>query len=338
MEHTAVSQVAVARDRPSSNVTVRSTAVEEALEIGGRVYYPHKLAVLGAPSDFQMRLKATQLSSVTVGLLEYSTPVRVKTEPLGDSYQINFPVFGRVKLRYGNDSTVATASTAAIHGPSKATSFEGWFEPAQLCGIKVPMDLLNRELETLLGRAPEKDLAFETHADMNTHRGREWRFAVEILLGALRNAESLTASPLIAVPAVQCTVRGLLLWAPNNYSAELAGPTAAVESAVVRRAVDFIEANAHRPLTVDDVAGDACASLRALQMGFRKHLDSTPMAYLRAVRLRRVRSELLSAGPTARVADIAARWGFPHAGRFASQYTQLFGEAPSQTLRNSMVS
>jgi hypothetical protein len=32
---------------------------------------------------------------------------------------------------------------------------------------------------------------------------------------------------------------------------------------------------------------------------------------------------------------VASRWGFMHFGRFAQQYRQLFGEAPSQTLRLS---
>jgi transcriptional regulator GlxA family with amidase domain len=30
---------------------------------------------------------------------------------------------------------------------------------------------------------------------------------------------------------------------------------------------------------------------------------------------------------------VAGRWGFVHLGRFASQYRQLFGETPSETLR-----
>jgi AraC-like DNA-binding protein len=33
------------------------------------------------------------------------------------------------------------------------------------------------------------------------------------------------------------------------------------------------------------------------------------------------------------VNEIAARWGFDHAGNFAADYRRLFGELPSQTLR-----
>jgi transcriptional regulator GlxA family with amidase domain len=62
------------------------------------------------------------------------------------------------------------------------------------------------------------------------------------------------------------------------------------------------------------------------------------MTYLRPLRLHRVRGELTDASqirsPTV-VTAVASRWGFVHLGRFGQQYRQLFGEAPSQTLRSS---
>jgi AraC family ethanolamine operon transcriptional activator len=46
-----------------------------------------------------------------------------------------------------------------------------------------------------------------------------------------------------------------------------------------------------------------------------------------------VRRELRAAEPgTARVTDVAMRWGFWQLGRFAVEYRALFGERPSQTL------
>ena len=62
------------------------------------------------------------------------------------------------------------------------------------------------------------------------------------------------------------------------------------------------------------------------------------MTYLRHLRLHRVRAELADASrvrSAAAVTAAASRWGFMHFGRFAQQYRQLFGEAPSQTLRLS---
>src|SRR5690606_32404292 len=44
----------------------------------------------------------------------------------------------------------------------------------------------------------------------------------------------------------------------------------------VRRAVDFIDENAHRDITVDDVAQAVHMSTRGLQYAFRRALDTTP--------------------------------------------------------------
>jgi transcriptional regulator GlxA family with amidase domain len=58
------------------------------------------------------------------------------------------------------------------------------------------------------------------------------------------------------------------------------------------------------------------------------------MMYLRRLRLHHVHAELAANSPNSlTVTTVAGRWGFVHLGRFASQYRQLFGETPSETLR-----
>ncbi|WIB00600.1 AraC family transcriptional regulator [Curtobacterium sp. MCBA15_012] len=102
----------------------------------------------------------------------------------------------------------------------------------------------------------------------------------------------------------------------------------------VRAAVELIHARAHEPLTVSDIARAADLSVRGLQESFQRVLDRTPMQYLREVRLRRAYDDLLRAEPgQVSVADVAARWGFTHMGRFSGEYLRRFGEYPKQTLR-----
>jgi AraC-like DNA-binding protein len=60
----------------------------------------------------------------------------------------------------------------------------------------------------------------------------------------------------------------------------------------------------------------------------------SPMAYVRAVRLRHAHRDLRSADPTDNtVAAIAHRWGFTHLGRFAAAHTTTYGVTPLQALR-----
>jgi transcriptional regulator GlxA family with amidase domain len=57
------------------------------------------------------------------------------------------------------------------------------------------------------------------------------------------------------------------------------------------------------------------------------------MAYVRKVRLDRVRADLLRSDPQrVGVTQIATQWGFMHLSRFARQYRDLFNELPSTTL------
>jgi transcriptional regulator GlxA family with amidase domain len=108
----------------------------------------------------------------------------------------------------------------------------------------------------------------------------------------------------------------------------------ATAPATIRRAVTVIEERAAEPLTVAAIASASGISVRALQEGFRRHLDTTPRAYLHEVRLRHARGELTAADPTSTtVTRVAARWGFLQPGRFAAQYRDRFGEPPAATLR-----
>lgn len=101
----------------------------------------------------------------------------------------------------------------------------------------------------------------------------------------------------------------------------------------LRVAVEYLYAHAHLPVHVEDVARAAGIGLRALQLKFRRELNTTPQEYLRHIRLDRVHAELLHGEPgTTTVGEVAQRWGFVHLGRFAASYAHRFGEYPRTTL------
>jgi transcriptional regulator GlxA family with amidase domain len=114
------------------------------------------------------------------------------------------------------------------------------------------------------------------------------------------------------------------------------GDTAAAgDPAVIRRAVEFMHTNAHRPIGLAEIAEASGIGARGLQASFRQYRRQTPLGYLREVRMRGARLELVAADSTGRdtVAGIAAKWGFTHPGRFSLSYRRVFGCSPSVTLR-----
>ncbi|WP_433220220.1 helix-turn-helix transcriptional regulator [Dactylosporangium sp. CS-047395] len=141
--------------------------------------------------------------------------------------------------------------------------------------------------------------------------------------------------PLLAGNAARLLLATALATFPSNVSHE---PTIEdrhdAHPVTLRRAVAFIDANAHRDISPGDVASAAHVTIRTLQLAFRRHLDTTPGAYLRRVRLEHAHRDLLDADPAATtVGAVASRWGFASHSRFTAHYHAVFGQAPSETLR-----
>jgi transcriptional regulator GlxA family with amidase domain len=105
---------------------------------------------------------------------------------------------------------------------------------------------------------------------------------------------------------------------------------------LLRRAIVFIHDNAHGDIGLTDIAVAANVTPRSVQYMFRRHLGTTPLEYLRRVRLDCAHRDLQAADPAVdTVTAIACRWGFTHPGRFSVAYKRVFGTAPSRTLRTS---
>ena len=101
----------------------------------------------------------------------------------------------------------------------------------------------------------------------------------------------------------------------------------------VIRACNFVDAHLRAPIALMDLCTAAGVSTRALEYGFRDFYDLGPMAYVRNLRLCRVRHDLLDPNRDDHsVSGAARRWSFTHMGQFSHDYRALFGEMPSMTL------
>lgn len=122
---------------------------------------------------------------------------------------------------------------------------------------------------------------------------------------------------------------------PNSARARQRQPAASLAPYYVRRVETYIRANLHEPLTIERLAEQAAVSASTLFAGFRNCHGVSPMAYVRQLRLERVRADLTAAdgAPGISVTDVATKWGFAHLGRFSVDYKRQFGESPSASLR-----
>jgi len=117
-------------------------------------------------------------------------------------------------------------------------------------------------------------------------------------------------------------------------SAEPESGTYTSRRRAIKKARALIEDRLGKPPTVRELCDHAGVSWRTLDYAFREHLDMTPQAYVKAIRLDKVR-RLLRTNSCASVALAARRCGFRHMSKFAADYRSHFGELPSDTLRVS---
>lgn len=111
-------------------------------------------------------------------------------------------------------------------------------------------------------------------------------------------------------------------------------PSKNCRPARLKKALEVIHASLKNEISLEELTQAAGCSARTLQHLFAEHMGMGPMTYVKQIRLDRVRQDLLNASPeTTTVSEIAARWGFFHASNFTANYSRLFGEKPSQTLR-----
>ncbi len=108
-------------------------------------------------------------------------------------------------------------------------------------------------------------------------------------------------------------------------------PTAEARKRLVDKACELMLGQADEPLSMLEVCRRVGASRRKLNSCFQEALGTSPIKYLRAVRLNGVRRDLRAGANS--VLEAAARWGFWHLGQFSQDYKRQFGELPSQTLK-----
>ncbi|MGI8398358.1 hypothetical protein ACRYWZ_18485 (plasmid) [Agrobacterium deltaense] len=106
----------------------------------------------------------------------------------------------------------------------------------------------------------------------------------------------------------EATMIALLEAVPNTYLPRLSGPVSPAAPWHVKKSVEYMHANLSHPLTVSQVAREIGASVRSLQTAFRQFKATTPLAYLRTIRLEAAREALLCEGHLVTISASRGRW------------------------------
>ncbi|MCB4771836.1 AraC family transcriptional regulator [Ancylobacter sp. Lp-2] len=150
-------------------------------------------------------------------------------------------------------------------------------------------------------------------------------------VGSLPEATSPLVRDLLVRQYQDVMTSLLLLHVPHSLSELLRRAGEGGQPQHLRRALDYIHANLEQPLALEAIAAAAGCSPRQLQLAFRSHLDTTPMAMAKKLRLEMAEARLRS-GQYRNVTDAALALHFSNLGRFAAEFRALFGYSPHQVV------
>ncbi|MFJ4466812.1 AraC family transcriptional regulator [Streptomyces sp. NPDC089424] len=285
------------------------------------------------PDSSRARIRRAGMDSVSVDELALDFEMSYSVTPLG-----------RICLCVVHEGTVRDHAFQGVEdsfGPGDVVLLAPPDLPyaGRICHARYTITLLDPALldqvAGSLADPADRPVRLTGHRPHSDAAARQLRRTIGYLRDEVLADPAAADQPLVASTAAQHLAASVLSAFPNTALGQEADPDRGdAHPRALRRALTYIDDHADQPVTVAQIAAAAHVTVRALQYAFRRHLDTTPLAHLRRVRLAQAHRDLVSADPAgeATVTAIAARWGFHHPGRFASLYRDTYRRAPHRTL------
>lgn len=229
---------------------------------------------------------------------------------------------------------VVCSADGGIISPSR----EVWIErPAgsECLILKTSVGAIADRFQEMTDRRPSQPICFGLSVDLAAGVGADLRRLLRSTIAEIERGRGLVDNPILR-GGLEDLMLSAILALPGDHSGELrrAFQYSAAPS-LVRRAEEYLEANATEPVTISDVVAECGCSRSALFNAFRRYRDYTPAQFLAECRLKSAHAALQSPSPGDTVTSIAYALGFAHRGRFAEGYRKRFGKLPSDTLRKA---
>lgn len=296
-----------------------------------RTYCPHRLSIASSNDALDAWLNHKTLSQIGLGTMSYGTEVFISGVEDQDFILLMLPLSGSADIGFGKQSLDSNSRRASVVNTVELDRMRWSRDCAQLV-VQISTAAIDRHVELMTGRSVGDPIRFSPEMELRDDRTSWWNY-VSLMLGELAVPTGQSAAASISQLETLLIVK-LLEAQPSNYSERLRPQICKIAPTHVRRVERFINDNISRPIALEEMIEISGVSARALFDGFRRFRGFSPMAYLRSVRLERVRENLQHAQPGETVTTIASQWGFFQFGRFAGLYRQVYGELPSETLRS----
>ncbi len=316
-----------------SHELVRSTNFDEIRLWSDRVYMPYRVLPIGRDIRPDSCLHALTIGSMIISRFSYGIPVRLKDFGMDAGVGMVLTTLrGHARHRLdgnGSDSAETRPGESFVVDNSRV-DYLADFDPRHLqLNVTFSHTYLARLYTQLTGYPAPQSLWQQKvkFADDN----QSWGCLLEYVLKMACANPDTAQQGLLAKHLEEMLGTNILLQWSAACGLDMHNPLHQVTPGYVIKAETYMRDHAQRAPTLTEIAAAVGVSGRALHKGFKNYRNTTPMRYLRDLRLDGVRRELQYAAAHIGVAEIAYAWGYLNLGRFALAYRERFGERPSQT-------
>jgi AraC-like DNA-binding protein len=319
-----------------SHLLFASDDPNEVCQHVATVFKPHRLTLHGRAYDASMH--HLHYGPVSLNKLRYGADVQIDPGSLDDFFLLQIPLNGLAEIQCGSNRFSSSPQLASLVSPSIPLAMRWGTDNVQLC-VRFERERLERHLALHLGHGLHAPLEFDPSFNLQTTGGRYFARLLQLLMEEMSAAEPSSGHPLLHQRVAEQYEAGLfnalIYGQPHSFTREIERPAPGAAPYFIRRVEDYLREHYVEASSIEDLAIIAGTSVRTLHSGFRQFRETTPMAYLKELRLQRAHGLLLAArgsdGPP--ITQIALACGFNHLGRFAIDYRKRFGESPSVTAR-----
>lgn len=275
----------------------------------------------GDGAGTRLLLQRTAWGPLALDRIGIRMDVAVDVAPIPD-VMITTITAGHVGVSGPDGAIVQAAGESRLLAPQAQPRYEIHGHDSFL--LQIPYEELVATASEITGD-PDHRLRFLSAAPISAAMNQSWTGVVGLVRAELDSAGPV--SPMRLATLMRVVSAGALAAFPNTTMTTTCDLTDGwVGPTVLARAIDFIEAHAHEPIRMREVASAAGVGTRQLRRAFRRHLDTTPSDYLLVVRLNRAHDRLVAYDEP--IAQLATEAGFASAAGFAREYQRIFGRSP----------
>lgn len=300
---------------------------------------PHELQFTGRRSrQLSFWHKSVEIDGLSLHYIDYqcdSDTISVLLERPGSDLVVKLPIEGSARITSGGKERTISPNEFCVLQPGVPwqTDMEG---NSRHLTLVIDADWLSSYLLSSARHLRPEDLSFGNEVfSLNTH-GILLSSVVSGMANGMVKADDALLNDSVVTHLKQLITSSVLNLSPEFHKASSDRDLNSTLPEHIRRARNFIEGHLTDDIKLHDIVNASGMTKRTVQAGFRMHLGTTPLSYLKLMRLRATHDRLKSShSQDCTVTQVAMEYGFFHLSNFSQDFRKTFGSNPSDVLNGA---